>query len=591
MSLEEWVESAKTIFDFLSDSAEPFRPVERSILTMSKDARHLDLAALPDDPALLKLMVRARDNQLAERVAQLAERDTQLAERNVLIERIREEGASQLEALRSRLEAEKRAEIAAILRRFYRPRSERFNPSQLLLFGQLVEATPIDEGAVAAEAGLEAGEEGVAPKKKTRHNHGRGLLPDHLPRIPIEHDLTDEQKLCPCCGEARCRIGREVSEQLERIPASFKILEHIRHKYACPRCEREAESPQIVTAPKPKQPIEKGLAGPGLLAYLITSKFGDHLPLYRLENIFSREGIEIARSTMCGWFAAVGELVRPVVELMAWRILQSLAIHSDDTTVPVQAPGEGKCRTGRLWCYLGDRHHPYVVYDYRPDRKRDGPANWLREYRGYLQADAYGGYDGIYSGGQVIEVACWAHARRKFFDLPATDVRREWMLTRVRALYAIEDDARELDDAARLSLRRERSVPLLAEIKTWLDAESQVVLPRSAVGLAMGYALNQWDALCVYTTQGYLNIDNNGAERALRRVAIGRKNWLFAGNDYAGGTAARLYSLIASAERAGIDPQAYLTSLLADLPTTPAAELDQLLPDAWAKRQAAARNG
>ncbi len=545
---------------------------------MSQDAATLDPASLPDDPALLKRLWRQDRDTL------LSERDAQLAARDVLIERIREEAAAQLEAERARLEAEKKAEIAAILRRFYRPKSERFNPSQLLLFGQLVEATPIDQAAVAEEAG----EELVVRKKKRRHNHGRGPLPAHLPRIPIEHDLTDAEKQCPCCGEARCRIGREVSEQLERIPASFKILEHIRHKYACPRCEGEAVNPQIVAAPKPKQPIEKGLPGPALLAYLITSKFGEHLPLYRLEKIFAREGVPISRTTLCGWLAAVGELVRPLVDLMARRILLSQVVHSDDTTVPVQAPGEGKCRTGRLWCYLGDQRHPYVVYDYRPDRKRDGPANWLRDYQGYLQADAYGGYDGIYSSGQVTEVACWAHARRKFFDLPATDARRAWMLGRIRALYAIEDDARELDDAARLAMRQERSVPLLDEIKAWLDTESQVVLPRSAVAGAIGYALNQWAALVVYTTQGFLNIDNNPAERAMRRVAIGRKNWLFAGNDYAGGTAARLYSLIASAERAEIDPQAYLTSILADLPATPAAELEQLLPDAWARRQAAA---
>ncbi len=538
---------------------------------MSKDAHTLDPASLPDDPALLKRMIfvrdillAERDTQLAGRDAQLAARDVLLAEREALIRRVREEAAAQLEAERVRLEAEKRAEIAAILRKYYRPSSERFDPSQLLLFGRLVQATPIDEASVAQEAGEAAGhaadaEVGRKKKPPKRHNHGRRLLPDHLPRIEIEHDLSEAEKKCPCCGEPRCRIGREVSEQLEYIPASFKVLKHVRHQYACPRCEREAVSPQIVAAPKPPQPIDKGLPGPALLAYLTTSKLGDHLPLYRLEKIFARQGIEIARSTMCGWLAAVGELVRPLVDLMARRILLSLAIHSDDTTVPVQAPGEGKCRTGRLWVYLGDRRHPYIVYDYRPDRKRDGPAGWLRDYRGYLQADAYGGYDGIYSGGRVTEVACWAHARRKFFDA--------------------------LDDAARLALRQERSVPLLDSIKRWLDAESQVVLPRSMMAAAMGYALNQWDALRVYTTQGFLAIDNNPAERALRRVAIGRKNWLFAGNDYAGGTAARLYSLIASAERSGVEPLAYLTSLLADLPTTPADELDQLLPDIWAQRQ------
>jgi len=254
----------------------------------------------------------------------------------------------------------------------------------------------------------------------------------------------------------------------------------------------------------------------------------------------------------------------------------------------VQAPGTGQCRKGRIWTYIGDHENPYVVYHYTPDRTRAGPSNWLSGYKGYLQADAYGGYDGIYHKGDVTEVACWAHARRKFFDAKATDGKRSaHMLALVGELYDVERQAKELSEAVRLELRQTQSVPILERIKTWLDEESQVVLPRSPMAGAMGYALNQWDALCAYTTRGFLAIDNNAAERALKRVAIGRKNWLFAGNDKAGQTAATLYSLIASAERNGVDPQRYLTSVLASVPSTPTDELNQFLPDEW-KRAAAA---
>ena len=524
------------------------------------------VAELPDDPALLKRLIVQRQ-----------------AEHDALVDRIRHEAADQLDALRLRLEAEKKAEIDAILRRFYGPKSERFDPRQLLLFDQIVDAVPLDEPSVAEEAG----EPLVTRRVGNRHKHGRQRLPDHLPRIEIEHDLADAEKPCPCCGELRHRIGLEVSEQLEYLPASFKVLRHVRHTYACKRCETTAIDPHIATAAKPSRPIDKGLAGPGLLAYVITSKLGDHLPLYRLEQIFERQNVSIARSTMCAWLQAASELVGPLVLLMADRVRRSRVIHTDETVLPVQAPGTGRCRKGRIWTYIGDHPNPYIVYHYTPDRTRAGPSSWLAGYKGFLQADAYGGYDGIYHQGDVTEVACWAHARRKFFDAKATDGKRSaQMLAVVGELYDVERRAKDRDEAARLELRRRESVPVLDRIKAWLDAEVQVVLPRSPMAGAIGYALNQWDSLSVYATQGFLAIDNNAAERALKRVAIGRKNWLFAGNDRAGQTAATLYSLIASAERHSVDPQRYLTSVLAKIATTPASELEQFLPDVW-KREAA----
>jgi len=531
------------------------------------------IASLPDDPTLLKQMI--------------VERDAVLAERDSLIERIKHEAAEQMESLRQRMEAEHKAVVAALFRRYYGPRSERFDPRQLLLFGKLVDQRPLDQSSIEDESG----EKLVTRRAKNRHKHGRGPLPEHLERIEIEHDLSEAEKACPACGNSRRRIGAEVSEQLEYFPASFKVLKHVRHKYGCACCDHDGYNPHIATAAKPPQPIAKGLPGPSLLAHVITSKLGDHLPLYRLEKIFARHNVEVARSTMCAWMRAAGELIMPLIELMIERVRQSRAIHTDDTTVPIQSPGAKQCRKGRIWCYLGDADHPYIVYDYTPNRSRDGPVAWLAGYRGYLQADAYGGYDGIYAHGAVTEVACWAHARRKFYDAQDSDGRRSAeMLSLISKLYAVEREAKNLDVDARLAARRERSVPVLDEIKAWLDAEGQVVLPKSPMAAAITYTLNQWTALRTYTTQGYLAIDNNAAERSLRRVALGRKNWLFAGNDEAAASHARLWSLIASAERHGVDPQRYLTSVLAKLPFIREAdpeELAQFLPDIWAKDDAA----
>jgi transposase len=503
---------------------------------------------LPDDPGLLKQM----------------------------IVRIKQEAAERIEAMEQR----HKAEMDAILRRFYGPRSERFDPTELLLFGvNLAEQIPVDEAVVEAECGQK-----LLTRRINHHPHGRRKLPDHLPRIEVIHDLTDEQKKCPCCGEVRGCIGSETSEQLEYVPASLKVLKHVRRKYACKTCNGGCVQcdckPQIEIAAKTPQPIEKGLPGPGLLAYVITSKLGDHLPLYRLERIFDRHGVDIARSTMCAWMLAAGELLKPLVGLMIDRVKKSRVIHTDETRVPVQA--EGQCKSGRIWTYIGDEANPYVVYDYTPDRTRAGPQRFLDDYKGYLQADAYGGYDGIYTRGHVIEVACWAHARRKFFDAKETDGRRAAeMLAIVRDLYAVEDEAKGPDHDARRELRQQKSVPILAKIKAWLDNERPLVLPRSPMAAAITYTLNQWDALNRYVEQGFLNIDNNAAERALKRVAIGRKNWLFAGHDEAGVSHARLYTLIAGAERHGIDPQKYLTSVLAKIGQTKLSELGQFLPDAW----------
>jgi transposase len=572
-------------------------------------------AELPDDPVLLKRLVAQRDAALALRDIQLrqvrqesatviaqrdtviAQRDTVIAQRDTVIEQIKREAGEQLEAERQR----HKAELDAVLRRFYGPHSERFDPTQLLLFGlKVAQQMQLDEQAVEAiEA--ESGQK-LTSRRINHHKHGRRELPAHLPRVEVPHDLTDEQKKCPCCGEARACIGSESSEQLEFVSASFKVLQHVRRKYVCKTCGQGCDhcdsSPHIELAAKPAQPIEKGLPGPGLLAHVIVSKMVDHLPLYRLEKSFDRIGVDIARSTMCAWMMQCGTLVKSLVDLITRSVKQSQVIHTDDTRVPVQDESvKGRCKSGRIWTYIGDAAHPYIVFDYTPDRTRAGPQTFLADYQGHLQADAYGGYDGIYVRGNVTEVACWAHARRKFFDAKETDGRRATQMLRfVQRLYAVEARIKIRIDrrlkqnpalstadrhAITLAARQARSVRILNQIKRWLDTEQALVLPRSPMAQAITYALNQWAALCAYTTAGFLNIDNNAAERALKRIAIGRKNWLFAGNDAAATSHARLYTLLASAERHGANPQEYLMSVLAHIDQTPLSELEKFLPDRW----------
>lgn len=558
--------------------------------------------ALPDDPILLKRLIAERDRLLAERESLITRHDA-------LVEQIKQEAADQLEALRLRMEAEKKAAIDAVLRRFYGPRSEAFDPTQLLLFGLAVAPeTPIDPASDEAKAAEAESGQKLATRRINHHKHGRRELPASLPRHEIVHDLAAEQKKCPCCGKDRVCIGSETSEQLEYIPAKFEVVKHIRHKYACKTCGEGCQccdgSPHIDIATKPAQPIEKGLPGPGLLAHIIVGKMQDHLPLYRLEQIFDRVGVDITRSTMCSWMLSCGTLVQPLVDLMIRRVKQSKVIHTDDTRVPVQDETvKGKCKSGRIWCFLGDAANPFDIFRYTPDRTRTGPQNFLADYKGHLQADAYGGYDGVYAGGNVSEVACWAHARRKFFEAKETDGRRSAQMLRfAQRLYAIEDriklrierklkknPAMTLDQRHEItrSARQAHSAPILRQIKAWLDAEQKLVLPRSPMAAAIGYALNQWAALNRYVEHGFLNIDNNAAERALKRVAIGRKNWLFAGNDAAGKSHANLYTLLASAQRHGLDPQRYMMSVLAKIGQTPMSELDQFLPDKWKAEDAA----
>jgi len=489
-------------------------------------------------------------------------------------------------------------QLEGLLRRLYGRSAERLDPNQMVLFTDLLkQLQPQTPPAPEAPA--------APPAPSPSRGHGRRRIPQDLPRRRVVHDLPEDEKPCPCCGKAREMIGEETSEQLDYEPARLSVIEHVRLKYACRACEEAAAEggPQIETAEKPLAPIEKGLAAPGLLAYVIVSKYSDHLPLYRLERILARHKIEIARSTMCDWMRDSAAALKALYDLMVREVLASKVIHTDDTPVDVLDRNLPETRIGRFWMYVGDGDHPYDVFTYTANRSRDGPMTflqgWGKDERRFLQADAFGGYDVIYrgeAGGRVTEVACWAHARRKFYEARTSDsATATQALAYIRLLYDIEDEAKALfakpGDAARplaairLELRQAKAVPLLAQFRAWLDSCQATVggcvLPKSPMGQAIAYVLNQWDALNVYTTDGDLDIDNNLAENALRRIAIGRKNWLFCGSDNGGHTAAVLFTLIASCARHKVDPFAYLRDALARIAAHPINRLAELLPDRW----------
>ena len=400
--------------------------------------------------------------------------------------------------------------VEQLLRARYGPRRERVDENQLFLFAAAILA----QGGTTPPASDEAK---TPPSDSTssssRPGHGRGALPKSLRRQRMVYDLGEDQRQCPECQEKLKRIGEEVSERLEYVPASLVVIEEACQKYACPKgCT-------VVTAEKPEAPIEKGLPGPGLLAHVAVSKHGDHLPLYRQEEIFHRQGVELSRQTMCDWMRECADLVSPLYELMKERVLDSKAVQTDDTPVPVLDPDLPRTRTGRIWTYVGDDEHPYTVYDYTPNRSRDGPEEFLKEFRGYLQADAYSGYDHFYKQPDrgIVEVGCWAHSRRKFYEAQSSDlIRSTIVLAYIRLLYDVEHEAREqkLKGEARRALRQEKSKPILEDLRAYLQREQPQVLPKSPEGEAIAYTLSNWKALTRYSDDGDLEIDNNGAYAA-----------------------------------------------------------------------------
>jgi transposase len=434
----------------------------------------------------------------------------------------------------------------------------------------------------------------------SRPGHGRQLLPEHLPRERVEYDLAEADKPCPCCGGPRVCIGEQVSEQLDYRPASFFVVQHARKTYVCRSCEGPSEQRFTTAGPAVVGPIPKGMPGPGLLAHLLTCKYADHLPLHRQVGIVARSGVRLSRSTLCDWMASSAALLGPLVALMRARLLLSRAIHTDDTSVPFLERGRDKAREGHLWVYIGDRSYPYVVFDFTPHYRRDGPEQFLQGYAGYLQADALAQYEGLFSSGRVVHVACNAHARRRFVEAQASaPAEAEDALKYVRKLYKVE---RELagrftadDDAGRQQYRSAQTAAAREEFHAWLVGQQARALPKSPLGEAIGYALSNWKALMRYTEQGYLAIDNNLSERALRQVVVGRANWQFCGSAEGGRTAAALYSVVGTCKHLGIDPFAYLREALPalfGLGESPSEEgLAYWLPDAWQERRCRAGAG
>jgi transposase len=420
--------------------------------------------------------------------------------------------------------------------------------------------------------------EPVGGPEEKKHGGGRKQIPAHLVRQRIEHTLPEEQRQCPQCGETMQPFGEETSEQLARITARTFVKQHARIKYCCKKCEC---APKI--ADVPNKVIDKGLADAGLLAEIAVQKFGDHLPLYRQEQIFARDGVNIPRSTQCAWMGVVASLLEPVVIWMKGEVLKSRKIHIDDTSIRVQEPGMHKTRTAHLWVYVGDDAHPQTVFDYTRNRSRDGPAKFLEKYKGYLQADAFSAYDCLYASKDVIEVACWAHARRKFFEARESDARADEMLLLIAELYAVEKDIRDFPPNLRYDVRQLKTAPILNRIDGWMEAcqRNKEVLPRGDLGEAIKYARKQWRALTRFIEDGILSPDNNAAENALRPVVLGRKNYLFVGNDAGGKRAAILYSLIESCKRHGVNPVEYLADVLTRISTHPAAQVADLAPANW----------
>ena len=514
-------------------------------------------ASLPNldglDPEALKALVIAKHSESLEQHKELTSSTHEIEHLKLVIEKYR--------------------------RMIFGRKSEKLTGELEQLEFRLEELETAQAAEEASQATAEASQPPAAPTaSKRRSRPARKPLPEDLPREVVTH--LPAHNCCPDCGGALRQFGEDVSEQLERIPASFKVIRHVRPKFACAGCET------VIEAPAPARPIDRGLPGPGLLAHVLVSKYGDHLPLYRQSQIYAREGVDLDRSTLAGWVGAASELLAPLVDEIKKHVLAASKIHADDTPVPVLAPGNGKTKTGRLWTYVRDDRPaglgtaPAVWFAYSEDRKGEHPRRHLKDFKGALQADAYAGFHHLYGDGAIYEVACWAHTRRKFHDIhvvhrsPTTTEA----LARIGALYGIEEQIRGTPAELRCSVRQTRSRPLLDELRHWMEKTLRSLSTKSETAGAIRYALSHWRALTRYVDDGLLEIDNNAAERALRAVAIGRKNYLFMGADSGGQRAASLYSLIGTAKLSGLDPAFYLRTVLATIAEHPINRIEQLLP-------------
>ena len=505
--------------------------------------------------ASLRETLQARDQELHSQRQALASREAQLKEQSALIEKLK-------------------FELARLKRWRFGKSTEGLSAEQLALW-----ESELDGDIAALEARLDAlqagkkragGQEDDEPKRQPK----RRPLPEALPRVEVLHDLASKD--CPDCGQSLERIGEEVSEQLDIIPAKFFVRRHVRPKYCCRHCER------LHTAALPAQPIDKGIAAPGLISHVAVGKYLDHQPLYRQEAQFERMGVAIPRSTMAGWFGELEVLIDPLVGRLIEKLVAERVLHADETPVPVLDPGAGKTATGYLWAY---RSGPWsalqaVAFDFAMSRASEWPTRLLAPFTGTLVVDGYSGYNAVLRRPEIIEAACMAHARRPFYEIAQATGSpiAQNALIEITKLYVIERAVKHLPPEKRAGERQARAGPILAEFKRWLDKTYAKSPPKSAIGKALAYSIHRWPALIRYLDDGWLNIDNNPVENVIRAIGLGRKNWLFAGSEAGGRRAAQFYTLIESAKLNGINPHAYLTHVLTKLPTAKSKDLDALLP-------------
>ncbi len=418
------------------------------------------------------------------------------------------------------------------------------------------------------------------PGELLKNKPVRKPLPASLPRETVSHPPVPAESACPGCGGKLRYLGEDVTEILERIPEQFKVIRHVRPKLSCTTCS------QIVQAPAPCRPIERSIAGSGLLAHILTAKYCDHQPLYRQSQIYARDGVDLDRSTLAGMVGRCAALLTPLAEAIGQYVKGAAKIHADDIPIPVLSPGNGKTKTGRLWPYVrddrpwADAAPPAVWFKYSPDRKGERPLEHLKDYHGILQADGYAGFKRLYETGRVVEVGCWAHVRRPFYELSVaadSPIARE-ALERIQALFTIEAEIRGRSADERRAVRQARAGPVLEELHRWFHSTLSKLSRKSALAVAIRYALTRWMALTRYRDDGRLELDNNAAERALRAVALGRKNFLFLGADTGGERAEVIYSLIGTAKLNGLDPQAYLRHVLERIADHPINRIEELLP-------------